>query len=256
MEEKIIPDISKMDYTSRVTVQNPENMEACVRIKQATNARICVGRAGCGYRTENYLRYLSDHAAAMDSVWAHVDESIFEPYGFVKVQTTAENKEEYIKRPDKGKVFSAETEAYLKENCRNHVDVQIVVADGLSAYAIENNAIDVYEVLVDGLKQKGYSIGTPIFVRFGRVATMDHISELLDAKVTILLVGERPGLITNKSMSCYMAYESSTQKPESQRTVISNIYDDGTPAVEAAAQIVGLTELMMEKKCSGSLLKV
>ena len=85
---------------------------------------------------------------------------------------------------------------------------------------------------------------------------MDCISEALDAKVTILLVGERPGLITNKSMSCYMAYESSTAKPESQRTVISNIYDDGTPAVEAAAQIVELTSIMMEKKCSGSLLKI
>lgn len=227
-----------------------------MKIKNATNARICVGRAGCGYRTEHYLRYLSDHAAAMDSVWAHVDDRIFDPYDFVKVQTSVKNKEEYIKYPDRGRVFDDLTVETLQNTCKEHIDVQIVVADGLSAYAIENNIADVYEVLVDGLTFKGYTIGTPIFVRFGRVGTMDRISEILDAKVTILLVGERPGLITNKSMSCYMAYKSSTKKPESQRTVISNIYDDGTPPVEAAAQIVQLTELMMEKKCSGSLLKI
>ena len=255
-QEIVIPDISKIDYTSRVTIQHPKNMEACKKIKKATNARICVGRAGCGYRTENYLRYLSDHAAAMDAVWTEVNEDIFKPYGFINVQTTARSKEEYVKRPDKGRVFDIETLNYIKEKCVYQPEVQIVVADGLSAYAIEKNALDVYNMLVDGLKYEGCTIGTPLYVHYGRVAVMDKISEALQAKVTVLLVGERPGLITNRSMSCYMAYEASSQKPESQRTVISNIYDQGTPPVEAAAQIVSLTTLMMQKKCSGSLLKI
>jgi len=85
---------------------------------------------------------------------------------------------------------------------------------------------------------------------------MDKISEALNAKVTVLLIGERPGLATGDSMSSYMAYESSTLKPESQRTVVSNIHANGTPPVEAGAEIVSLIELMISKKISGVELKI
>jgi ethanolamine ammonia-lyase small subunit len=85
---------------------------------------------------------------------------------------------------------------------------------------------------------------------------MDQISEAIQAKVTILLVGERPGLATDESMSSYMAYESSTLKPESQRTVISNIHRKGVPPVEAGAQLVNLVELLIREKKSGVELKI
>ena len=85
---------------------------------------------------------------------------------------------------------------------------------------------------------------------------MDKISDALGAKVTIQLIGERPGLATGESMSVYMAYESSATKPESQRTVISNIYKNGIPPLEAGAQVVHLTELMMKVKKSGIDLKL
>ena len=85
---------------------------------------------------------------------------------------------------------------------------------------------------------------------------MDKISELLNAKVTIQLIGERPGLATGESMSCYMAYESSSKKPESQRTVISNIHRNGILPVEAGAQIVYFTEVLMREKKSGIDLKI
>ena len=252
----MVRDISSIDYTAKSTVKNPVNEKACQELKAMTNARICAGRAGCGYRTENYLRFLTDHAAAMDSVWTEVDSSIFDIYGFLKVETCAKDKETYIKRPDLGRIFSPMTMEYLNKNCKHNVDVQILVADGLSSYAIEENVPDMYEILTDGLKAEGYTLGTPVYIRHGRVATMDHITELLGAKVTILLVGERPGLITNRSMSCYMAYEASTQKPESQRTVVSNIYSGGTPPLEAAAQIVYLCGILMREKNSGATLKI
>lgn len=256
MNEQFIRDISGIDYTSRVTVQNPLSVESCKKLKKSTNARICVGRAGCRYRTEILLRFLADHAAAMDSVWSHVDENIIDNLGFFKIQTLVKDKEEYIKRPDLGKKFSIETMEKIKHNCINNPDVQIIVADGLSAYAIDANLEDMYSIILDGVRAKKYKIGTPVFVKYGRVAAMDRISEALGAKVTVLLVGERPGLVTNESMSSYMAYESSTLKPESQRTVISNIYKDGTPPVEAGAQIVHLIEIMMKEKKSGINLKI
>lgn len=256
MDEKMIRDISAVDYTSRVTIKNPKNMTACVRLKEATNARICVGRAGTRYRTETLLRFLADHAAANDSVWSDVDESLVDRLGFYKVKTLVKDKEEYITRPDLGRKFSKDTIRRISADCIANPDVQIIAADGLSAFAIDVNLEDIYSIIVDRLEAKGYKIGTPVFVKYGRVATMDEISEALNAKVTVLLVGERPGLITNESMSAYMAYDSSTLKPESQRTVISNIYDDGTPTVEAGAQIAYLIEVMMKEKKSGIDLKL
>lgn len=256
MNKEFVEDISAIDYTSRVTIESPMSMEACTRLKKTTNARICVGRAGSRYRTETLLKFMADHAAAMDAVWSYVDESIIDKLKFLKVKTLVKNKDEYITRPDLGRKFSEETIESIKRNCIHNPDVQIIAADGLSSYAINANLEDVYSIIAEGIEAKGYKIGTPIFVKYGRVATMDEISEALNAKVTVLLVGERPGLATSKSMSSYMAYESSTFKPESQRTVVSNIYENGTPPVEAGAQIVHLIELMMREKKSGIDLKI
>jgi len=256
MEKEFARDISTVDYASRVTIDNPLDMESCVRLKKTTNARICIGRAGDRFKTETLLRFSADHAVAIDSVWSHVDEAIIDGLGFIKVQTLINDKEEYITRPDLGREFSEKTINNIKNNCTRNPDVQIIVADGLSSHAIDANIKDIYPIIVDGLNAKGYKLGTAIFVKYGRVATMDKISEVLNAKVTILLVGERPGLATGDSMSSYMAYESSTLKPESQRTVVSNIHKNGTPPVEAGAEIVSLVDLMLSKKSSGVELKI
>lgn len=256
MEGEFIRDISEIDYSERVTIDNPRGLEDCIRLKRATNARICMGRAGSRLKTESLLRFRADHAVAIDSVWSYVDESIVEDLGFLKVQTLVKDKEEYITRPDYGRVFSEDTINTIKNQCIDSPDVQIIAADGLSSHAIDSNIQNIYPIIVEGVEAKGYKVGTPIFVKYGRVATMDKISEALNAKVTVLLVGERPGLATGESMSSYMAYEASSLKPESQRTVVSNIHKNGTPPVEAGAQIVHLIEVMMREKNSGVELKI
>lgn len=243
------------DIKESMTLESPKNYEACLRMKAATSARICVGRAGARYKTSTFLKFRADHAVAQDAVWSYVDESIIDKLQFLKVQTLVHDKEEYITRPDLGRRFSNDTMQYIKNNCIKDPDVQIMVGDGLSSPAITANLEDIYCIMLDGLKAKGYKVGTPIFVKYSRVATMDRVSEALNAKVTIILIGERPGLATGESMSCYMAYEASTLKPESQRTVISNIHKGGTPPVEAGAQIVHLVDVMMREKKSGVELK-
>lgn len=239
----------------RVMVQNPKDATACRALLNETIARICVGRSGDRMRTATYLRLRADHSVAMDAVWTEVDETIIDALGFYKMQTLVRNKEEYVTRPDLGRQFSKETLDALVKDCVFQPDVQVVVADGLSAFAIQENLRDVYAVLRDGLEAQQYRLGTPVFVRYGRVATMDPISEVLHARVTVLLVGERPGLAVGSSMGCYMAYESSSAKPESQRTVISNIHRNGTPPVEAGAQIVDLVGTLMREKKSGVALR-
>ncbi len=245
-----------LETKTGITLDNPLDAEMCVRLKESTPARICVGRAGPRLKTTTLLKFRADHSIAMDAVWSSVDEELIDELHFVKVQTLVKDKDQYITRPDLGKKFSEKTMAYIKEKCLNSPEVQIIVGDGLSSMAINANIKDIYSIILDGLNSKGYKVGTPIFVKYARVATMDCISEALKAKITIILIGERPGLATGESMSSYMAYESSTKKPESQRTVISNIHSNGLPPVEAGAQIVHLIGVMMKEKNSGVELKI
>lgn len=245
-----------MPLNNEITIDNAIDEQMCHNIKEKTPARICVGRAGTRLKTETLLKLRADHAVAMDAVWSYVDESLIDKLKFLKVQTLVKNKEQYITRPDLGRRFSSDTIKYIKNNCKASPDVQIIAGDGLSSTAINANLEDIYSIIVDGLEAERLKVGTPIFVKYSRVAVMDVISEVLNAKVTIILIGERPGLATGESMSSYMAYESSTEKPESQRTVISNIHRNGTPPVEAGAQIVNLIEIMMKKKTSGTKLKI
>ncbi len=256
MSQDLVRDISSLDLTDRVTVDQPVDRQSCIDLKKTTAARICVGKAGTRLKTETYLRFRADHAVAMDAVWSEVDEKVVDQLGFLKVQSLCKNKDEYITRPDLGRRFSDETRKTISENCRHDMDVQIIAGDGLSSPAITSNLPDIYPMLMDGLKEKEYTVGDPIFVKFARVAVMDRISEALNAKITIILIGERPGLATGESLSAYMAYESSTKKPESQRTVVSNIHKNGLPPVEAGAQIISIIEAMMEAKTSGIDLKL
>ena len=239
-----------------ITLDKPLDKEMCLRLKQSTPARICVGRSGPRLKTQTLLKLRADHSIAMDAVWSSVDENIIDELKCVKVQTLVKDKDEYVTRPDLGKKFSEKTIDYIKDRCLDSPEVQIIAGDGLSSMAINANIKNIYSIILDGLNSKGYRVGTPIFVKYARVATMDRISETLNAKVTIILIGERPGLATGESMSSYMAYESSTNKPESQRTVISNIHKNGLPAVEAGAQIVHLIDVMMREKNSGVELKI
>lgn len=256
MIDDMVRDVSDPALKDKVLVDEPASCEIVERLKKSTNARLGIGRAGDRFKTETLLKFRADHAIAQDAVWTEIDESIVDELGFYKVQTLVRDKEEYVRRPDHGRVFSAETMAAIERDCIHNPDVQIIVADGLSGFAINANLRDMYAILMDGYAAKGYTVGTPIFVRYSRVATMDKISEALGAKVTVQLIGERPGLATGESMSVYMAYESSSAKPESQRTVVSNIYAGGIPPVEAGAQVVHLTEILMREKKSGVELKI
>lgn len=256
MSDGFVRDISTIDLKERVTVKEPIDVHVCETLKKETSARICVGKAGARLRTETYLRFRADHAIANDAVWTEADETQVDRLGFIKVQSLCKDKDEYITRPDLGRRFSEETIEQIIKECDKDVDVQIIAGDGLSAPAIAHNLPDIYPMIVDGLLEKGFKVGTPIYVKYARVATMDRISEALNAKVTMILIGERPGLATGDSMSAYIAYESSTKKPESQRSVVSNIHKFGMPPVEAGAQIVTIVEKMMEEKTSGINLKL
>ena len=129
--------------------------------------------------------------------------------------------------------------------------MQVYAADGLSSTAIEANLPKILPVLLEALERMGVSVGTPFFLRFGRVGSQEHVAETLGAKVVCVLIGERPGLATAESMSAYIAYNAYVGMPESKRTVVSNIHRNGTAAVEAGAYIAEVIGKMLEQKASG-----
>jgi ethanolamine ammonia-lyase small subunit len=110
--------------------------------------------------------------------------------------------------------------------------------------------------MIQGLEGSGIKVGTPFFVKYGRVGAMDAISQELDAEVTCVLIGERPGLITAESMSAYIAYRATVGMEESRRTVLSNIHRGGTPPVEAGAHLADIIKQMLKEKKSGVDLKL
>lgn len=251
-----LPDISAVDLRRQYLVEHAHDQAAFLAMKERTPARIGTGHAGARYRTETMLRFQADHAAAQDAVFSDVPETFLQDMHLPVFQTSCENREEFLTRPDKGRVFPPETLARIAASVPKGTQVVLYLADGLSSSAVTANAADILPVIHDGLAAAGLRVNDPFFVRFGRVATEDQIGAATNADVVCVLLGERPGLVTAESMSAYIAYRPTVGMAESRRTVLANIHRGGTPAVEAGAHIVDLILLMMEKKASGTDLPV
>ena len=253
----VIADISKIDLKKQFLVKHPQNKDGYLKMKEHTPARIGIGRAGTRYRTETMLRFRADHAAAQDSVFSYVNEDFVKSMNMIPVETLCKDKDEFLTRPDLGRRFSKETQEFIKKNFPTPPKVQILVGDGLSSAAIEANVRDIIPAIKQGLQSFGIPCEEKVlFIKHSRVGAMDIISELTGAEVSLILIGERPGLITAKSMSAYIAYKATVGMPEARRTVISNIHDGGTPAVEAGAHIAQIIKTILEKKKSGVDLKL
>ena len=228
-----------------------QDSEALLRMKKKTTARIGVGKAGARLNTQTMLTLRADHAQARDAVFVDVDPKVIKDLGLFTVQTCCEDKNTYVTRPDLGRKLNEQAVQTLREKCVMNPDVQIYAADGLSSTAIQVNLPKILPVLMDSLEAKGLKVGTPFFLRFGRVGSQEHVAETLGAKVVCVLIGERPGLATAESMSAYIAYNAYVGMPESKRTVVSNIHKDGTAAVEAGAYVADVIEKILEQKASG-----
>ena len=246
-----VPDVTALDLRKLYLTDNPENKEKFRQMKERTPARLGSGKAGPRYKTLTRLRFRADHAAAQDAVFSQVPEDFAAKNGMAEVQTKCHDKDEYLTRPDHGRCFDEENQKKIRAAIPGTPRVQIVVGDGLSSAAITANAMDCLEAMREGLKLKGIDPGTPIFVRYCRVGAGDAIGDIVGCELVCMLVGERPGLVTDKSMSAYITYKPHTGVLESARTVVSNIHAQGTPAVEAGAHIAGLIETILRKGVSG-----
>ena len=246
-----VEDVSALDLRKLYLVEDAANGDGFRKLKQRTPARLGSGRAGPRYKTLTMLRFRADHAAAQDAVFSQVPEDFAQKNDLVSLQTRCRDKDEYLTRPDLGRVFDEENQKKLRDAIAGAPKVQIVIGDGLSSAAILANAMDCMAAIRDGLKARGIDTGRAVFVRYCRVGAGDAVGDVTGCELVCVLVGERPGLVTDKSMSAYITYQPRTGVLESSRTVVSNIHAQGTPAVEAGAHIAQLIETILKKKVSG-----
>ena len=246
-----IEDLAKVDLQRYLQVPEPQNRGLYEEMKLTTPARIGVWRCGTRPLTDTWLRFRADHAVAQDSVLGEVPEEFPAKYNMVSVKSMCESKDEYLTRPDLGRKLDEESLNLIRSKCRKGAKLQIIVADGLSSNAVEANIPNLLPAMLQGLEAMKIEVGTPIFVKFARVAIMDAIGEELKPEAAIVLLGERPGLGTAESMSAYIGYNPRAGMVESERTVVSNIHKGGTPAAEAGAHLATLLKKILDAKASG-----
>ncbi len=246
-----VEDVSALDLRKLYLQEAPQDGAAFRKLKEKTPARLGSGRAGPRYKTLTMLRFRADHAAAQDAVFSQVPEDFGEKHGLVSLQTRCRDKEEYLTRPDLGRCFDEENQQKLRSTISGNPTVQLVIGDGLSSAAILANALDCMAAIRDGLKVRGIETGQGVFVRYCRVGAGDAIGDVTGCQLVCVLVGERPGLVTDKSMSAYITYQPRTGVSESARTVVSNIHAQGTPAVEAGAHVAELIAKILQRRVSG-----
>ncbi len=229
-------------------------------LQDRTPARILVGRAGAAYRTGTQLELRKDHAFAADAVHAELDletwgKDLAVHHKIFEAQTQAENKAQYLVRPDLGRVFSSASRDALLRNCPKGTDLQIVIGDGLSAAAVAVQVPTLLPLLTEEARARGCSLGRPFAVRYCRVGILNEIGELLDPAVVVLLIGERPGLATAESLSAYMAYRPRPGHSDAQRNLISSIHSRGVKPEAAVPRILALAAKMMALQASGVSVK-
>lgn len=246
-----IEDLSQINLMQEILVPQPNDRAALEFFKGTTPARIGVWRSGPRPLTRTVLRFRADHAVAQDAVFSELDQSLAEKFDLLLVQSVVTGKDQYLTRPDLGKKLSPGDVEKIRQNCPTGADVQIIVADGLSSRALQANLPHILPALQQGLKAEGLSTGKGILVRYGRVEIMDEIGILVQGKVVVLLVGERPGLGTSESMSAYIVYQPHQGTLIADHTVVSNIHKGGTPPAEAGAHLSGLIKKIYEARVSG-----
>jgi ethanolamine ammonia-lyase small subunit len=244
-------DITEYSLFEATFIKDPIDQDYISRLKRLTPARIGLGRTGPRYLTIPWLRFKADHASAMDAVFSDVSKEFLDKMDLFTVKTVVRDKDEYLTRPDLGKVLSEEAKEEIRKQCQLKPQVQIIVVDGLSTKAIEANVPDFLPALLEGLKAQNMEVGKPFFIKFGRVPVMDDVNEVIQADVVVELVGERPGLGTATSMSAYLCWQPRRGTVESDRTVVSNIHESGMPPIEAGAHVASLVKKIYDKKGSG-----
>lgn len=232
-------------------------------LRAHTPARIALGRAGVALPTAVQLDFQLAHARARDAVHRPLDSAALcaelEALGHATLllRSAAGSRDVYLKRPDLGRRLDEASAHALAHRPRREGgwDLVFVVADGLSSLAAQRHAVPLLAALRPLLPAADWAIGPVAVVEQGRVAVGDGIGELLQARLVVVLIGERPGLSSPDSLGLYLTWAPRTGCTDAQRNCISNVRPEGLPPPEAAARLAWLLNQARQRGLSGVGLK-
>lgn len=248
------------------------------RLREHTDARIALGRAGVSQPTAPQLAFQAAHAQARDAVHLPLDVDALRPalrafgLGLLELRSAAGSRAVYLQRPDLGRRLDPDSAERLQawvageaptaagagagpDPDGRRVDLAIVVADGLSALAVHRQAEPLLQALLPLLRHEGFSLAPLVLVTQGRVAIGDPIGEGLGARLVLLLLGERPGLSSPDSLGAYLTWAPSTGLTDAARNCVSNIRPAGLPPALAAHRLAWLLTQARGRRRSGVGLK-
>ena len=234
-------------------------------LRDFTSARVSLPRAGDSIATSEVLNFQLAHAQARDAVHALLDAPAFvqrlgdelsqvteAPIPVVELQSNAADRTSYLRRPDLGRTLHRDSVARLRLGT---CDLAIVIADGLSALAVERNSIAVLSHLLPKLFSAGWAMCPIAVVQQGRVAIGDPIGFLLGAQLSLVLIGERPGLSSPDSLGAYLTWQPHPDRRDADRNCLSNIREGGLSAEAAAARLFWYLQMARARQMTGIALK-
>lgn len=235
--------------------------ESLQGLRQFTAARIGIGRTGASIPLGQSLELKLAHAHARDAVYSEldIDKLSIDLKQFdlpvLILHSKATYREQYLQRPDLGRELDEASVNAIKGYSHDKTDVAIIIADGLSATAVNHNAIGLLKILIPQLLSSGLKLAPLCLVKQGRVAVADHIGMSLKAKLSVILIGERPGLSSADSMGAYLTYNPKVGLTDESRNCISNIRPHGLTFKAGSKKIFYLVQEAFKRKLSGVVLK-
>ncbi len=243
------------DSDKTITIANP-----WTHLRKHTPARIALGRTGVSLPTSEHLAFQLAHARARSAVHHAIDLSKLAQdlarFGRVaEVHSAAPDRPAYLQRPDLGRKLARESAAKLAAEVKGPFDVAYVIADGLSAFAIEKNIVPFLESMLPVSDKAGWSRAPLIVAGQARVALGDEIGAIVGARMVVMLIGERPGLSSPDSLGIYLTYGPKVGLTDEARNCISNVRAEGLSYAEAAYKLHYLASEALKRSLSGVNLK-
>jgi ethanolamine ammonia-lyase small subunit len=227
-------------------------------LRHYTSARVGLNRAGRGLATREVLDFQLAHAQARDAVHATLEVQYLlnglreRGLSGRVLKSAAADRSSYLRQPDMGRTLSPESSP---EHVTAPCDVVFVIADGLSALAVSRHALPLLDEVLPQLNQQ-LSVGPVCIVEQGRVAIGDAIGSALQAKVSVVLIGERPGLSSPDSLGAYITWGPRPGRTDAERNCISNIRPEGLEYAAAARMLAFYLHEALRQKLTGIKLKL
>ena len=235
-------------------------MSELPRLRDFTSARVGLSRAGNSLPTSELLTLQLAHARAREAVYSTLDQQSLglelKPIvgDLLFVRSAAPDRATYLRRPDLGRRLSSDSHQMIVDR-RGQYDAVFVIADGLSALAVQLHAVRLIETTLSLLDRADWTLAPFVVVEQGRVAVGDEIGEALGAAMCVVLIGERPGLSSADSLGVYLSWNPHPGLTDADRNCISNIRAEGLSYAAAAHRLVFLMNESRRRKLSGIGLK-